>query len=68
MPTKHIAEAYRGPVRKRRSLFGAPTSNTPIPISRAAARIETNSGIVARFAPGTGKTLGRFDVKSAGSF
>jgi hypothetical protein len=52
---------FRGPVRKKRIIFGAP-SNIPVPISRFAARQVPSAGIVARYAPGTTKDLKRFSV------
>ncbi len=60
----HDTALYRGPVRKRRIQFGAP-SHIPVPISRFAARTVANTGIVARYAPTTDKALKKYNVGRA---
>lgn len=62
-----LSTAYRGPVRKRRILFGT-SNNTPIPIAQFAARIRPQTGIVARFSPDTKTAYKKFDLKTAGAF
>lgn len=57
---------FRGPVRKKRILIGAP-NNIPVPIARFAPRIQPAVGIVAKYAPDTTKAMKKFDVKSAGA-
>lgn len=72
MATKRItakdSDVYRGPARRRRALFGTPQSFTPIPISRMAARIQPNTGIVARLGPDTVTAYKKFGTKAAGAF
>lgn len=72
MATKRITPrdeaAYRGPARRKRQLFGLPGGFTPVPISRMAARIQSNTGIVAKLAPSTAKAYKKFDTKVAGAF
>lgn len=57
---------FRGPVRKKRLLFGSP-SHIPVPISRFASRVQPSAGIVAKYAPGTSKNLKRYAVSAGGS-
>lgn len=68
MATKRITDpsVYRGPVRAKRRLIGAP-SVLPVPISRFAARIQPESGIVAKFSQANQKSVKRFDTKVAGA-
>ena len=58
------ASVYKGPARKRRTLFGAVSGFTPVPISRFAARIQPETGITARLAPDTATAFKRFGGKS----
>ena len=70
MATKRITapDAYRGPARKRRLLTGVPQGFTPVPISRMAARIQPQTGIVAKLAPDTATAYKRWNTKVAGAF
>jgi hypothetical protein len=61
-------KVYRGPARKKSALFGSPTSFVPVPISRMAARIEPQSGILAQYSPGTSDAFRRYNIKAAGAF
>jgi hypothetical protein len=55
------ASLYRGPVRKKRILIGS-APNIPIPIARINARIQPNTGIVAKTVPNPARTLKAFNV------
>ncbi len=59
MRKSSVDKVYRGPVRRRKRLIGAPT-NTPVPISVYAARTVANTGSVARYAPSTAKALKKY--------
>lgn len=60
----HDTVIFRGPVRKRRALIGAP-NHTPVPISLFAARVQPKTGTVARFAPSTDKALKKYNTKAS---
>jgi len=58
---------YRGPVRKKRILIGS-APNIPVPIARINARVQPNTGIVAKNAPSLDRSFKRFNVgKEAGA-
>ncbi len=52
---------YRGPVRKKRILVGS-APNIPVPIARINARIQPNTGIVAKSAPSLDRSFKKYNV------
>lgn len=58
---------FRGPIRRKRILIGA-SPNIPVPIARINARIQPNTGIVAKSAPSLDRSFKKFNVgKEAGA-